>query len=129
MAYILNFEHRGSYLYITVTGENTPDNIIHYLSEVRDLCEQYKVLDVLIVENLGGPSLDTFSIFDIILKVSEQTTKSVRNIAYVDINPEHNPDEMVFAENVAVNRGINVRIFSSIQAAEQWLEKKENPGD
>jgi hypothetical protein len=129
MSYILNFEHRGSYLYITVTGENTPDNVMHYLSEVRDLCEQYKVLDVLIVENLGGPSLDTFSIFDIILKVSEQTSQLVRNIAYVDINPEHNPGKMVFAENVAVNRGINVRIFSSIQAAEQWLEKKVNPGD
>lgn len=129
MSYIFNFEHRGSYLYITVTGENTPDNVIHYLSEVRDLCEQYEVLDVLIVENLGGPSLDTFSIFDIILKVSEQTTKLVSNIAYVDINPEHNPGEMVFAENVAVNRGINVRIFSSIQVAEQWLEKKENPGN
>jgi hypothetical protein len=129
MSYILNFERRSSYLYITVTGENSYDNVLQYLSEVRDLCEQYKCTDVLIVENLGGPSLDTFSIFDIISKVSEQTIRVVKNIAYVDINPAHNVDEMAFAENVAVNRGVNVQIFSDIYRAEQWLEKQGNPGD
>ena len=128
MSYILNFEHRSSYLYISVTGENSSENIIHYLAEVRDLCEQYKCTDVLIVENLGGPSLDQFSIFDIISKVSEQTIKVVKNIAYVDINPAHNKDEMAFAENVAVNRGVNVQIFTTIHAAERWLEKQGEPG-
>jgi hypothetical protein len=117
------FEHRSSYLYISVTGENSSENSIHYLAEVRDLCEQYKCTDVLIVENLGGPSLDQFSIFDIISKVSEQTIKVVRNIAYVDINPAHNKVDMAFAEKVAVNRGVNVQIFTTVHAAERWLEK------
>ena len=40
MSYILNFEHRSSHLYIIVTGENSSENIIHYLAEERDLCEQ-----------------------------------------------------------------------------------------
>jgi hypothetical protein len=128
MSYLLNFEHRGSYIYITVTGENSSENIIHYLAEVRELCEQYKYTDVLIVENLGGPGMDKFSIFDIISKVSEQTIKVIKNIAYVDINPAHNRDEMVFAETVAVNRGVNVQIFKTIHAAERWVEKQGKPG-
>jgi hypothetical protein len=29
MSYIINFEHRSGYLYISVTGENSSENIIH----------------------------------------------------------------------------------------------------
>jgi hypothetical protein len=46
----------------------------------------------------------------------------------VDINPAHNKNEMAFAENVAVNRGVNVQIFTTIHAAERWLEKQGKPG-
>ena len=31
MSYMLNFEHRNSYLYITVTGENSSENVLRYL--------------------------------------------------------------------------------------------------
>jgi hypothetical protein len=43
-------------------------------------------------------------------------------LAYVDINPEHDPKAMEFAENVAVNRGIPVRIFATVLEAQVWLE-------
>jgi hypothetical protein len=46
-------------------------------------------------------------------------------MAYVDINPEHDLGEMKFSENVAVNRGISVRVFATVQEAEAWLEKPE----
>jgi hypothetical protein len=128
MSYVLNVELRSSYLYFTVTGENTYDNVVRYLSEVRDKCLQYKCPYVLIVENLAGPGLSTFSIYDLISKIHEQTTRLVRKIAYVDINPEHNADAMKFAENVAVNLGVFVRVFLTIPAAEQWMIKQENPG-
>ena len=38
MAYTLDAKKRGSYLYITVTGENSPDTVMAYLSEIHDLC-------------------------------------------------------------------------------------------
>jgi hypothetical protein len=128
MSYILNVELRNSYLYITVTGENTYDNVVSYLSEVRDKCIEYKCTNVLIVENLSGPGLNTFSIYDLISKTQEQTRRMVHKIAYVDINPEHNADAMKFAENVAVNLGVFVRVFLTIPAAEQWMIEQENPG-
>jgi hypothetical protein len=46
-------------------------------------------------------------------------------MAFVDINPAHDLGEMKFAENVAVNRGISVRVFPTIQEAEAWLERPD----
>jgi hypothetical protein len=51
--------------------------------------------------------------------------RAVSKIAYVDINPEHNANDMEFAEDVAVNRGVFVRVFSTIHEAEQWLMRGE----
>jgi hypothetical protein len=125
MSYTLNVEPKSSYLYITVTGENSYDNIVRYLSEVRDMCRKYECSNVLVVENLAGPSLDLLSIYDLVSKTSEQTVRAVSKIAYVDINPEHNANDMEFAEDVAVNRGVFVRVFSTIHEAEQWLMRGE----
>lgn len=70
------------------------------------------------MENLAGPSFNTLSIYDLVSKIHETTLGMVRKIAYVDINPEHNPDAMKFAENFAVKLGVYIRVFSTIQAAE-----------
>ena len=121
MPYVLNVESKSSYLYITVIGENSYDNVAHYLSEVRDMCAKYECPNVLIAENLVGPSLNIGRIYDLVSTASTQTSPVVRKIAYVDINPEHIADAMKFAENVAVNRGVFVRVFSTIHAAEEWL--------
>jgi hypothetical protein len=40
-------------------------------------------------------------------------------IAYVDVNAEG--DLMKFAETVAVNRSLPVRVFSTVGEAERWL--------
>jgi hypothetical protein len=129
MAYTLDAEKRGSYLYITVTGENSPDTVMAYLSEIRDLCIKYSCPNVLVVENLAGPSLSTFNVFDIISKVSESTSQVVRQVGYVDLNPNHDADRLKFAENLAVNRGVFVNIFQTIQEAEKWFERQADPGD
>jgi hypothetical protein len=36
--------------------------------------------------------------------------------AYIDVNPEHDMGTMPFAETVAVNRAVNVRLFSQIRS-------------
>lgn len=42
-------------------------------------------------------------------------------IAYVDINPDHNHTSLRFAETVAFNRLIQMKFFTDIERAEQWL--------
>lgn len=41
-------------------------------------------------------------------------------VAYVDVHAK-NHDNMKFAETVAVNRGVPVRVFGSVRDAEEWL--------
>ena len=121
MSYVLSVENKGAYLHITVTGDNTPENVANYLSEVRDKCVEHQCSSVLIEENLKGPSLDLGIVYTIVTEAANRVWPVVQRIAYVDVNLEHHLESMRFAETVAVNRGVNVRLFSRIVDAEQWL--------
>jgi hypothetical protein len=39
----------------------------------------------------------------------------------VDVNNEHSQSDMHFAETVAVNLGVNIKIFPTVSEAEEWL--------
>ena len=69
---------------------------------------------------LTGPSLDAGSIFRVISQSSPEGTK-LRRIAYVEASIA-DPSKAQFAESVAVNRGVNVRLFPDVAAAARWLE-------
>jgi hypothetical protein len=45
----------------------------------------------------------------------------LKRIAYVEGGSEHDPQEARFAETVARNRGVNVRLFWAVEDAEIWL--------
>jgi hypothetical protein len=122
MSYALSVENKGAYLHITVTGDNTPENVANYLSEVRDKCVEHQCANVLIEENLRGPGLGTGIIYNIVTEASNQVWPVVLRIAYLDVNPDHNMGSMQFAETVAVNRAVNMRLFSSFLDAQKWLE-------
>jgi hypothetical protein len=125
MSYTMQVEPRSTYLYITVTGENSFETVSQYLTEIHDWCLKHNCPNVLLVENLSGPGLRTSSIYELVSGKSTQAARVVGRIAYVDINPAHDLGEMKFAENVAVNRGISVRVFATVQEAEAWLEEPD----
>lgn len=121
MAASLNIEKKEHFLHARVTGENTAENVFGYLVRIPDACERYGCPDVLIEENLAGPSLDIKSIFQIVSLASDHTELSVRRIAYVDTNEEHDPVKMEFAGNVATGLGLKTRIFRTVEEARRWL--------
>ena len=122
MSYNLSVEKKSTYLHITVRGTNNRDNVVKYLSEVQEHCLKNNSPNVLIEENLEGPGLSTFTMYDIITEASKRLHPDIFHIAYVDVNPEHNMTDLQFAENVAVNRSVNVKIFPSVAEAEHWLK-------
>lgn len=130
MAYILGVKTSGDHLHFTVTGENTAENVSGYFSEVLQICHQRRCSRVLIEENLQGPSLNTYTIFNIITEAIQHNPPEPRLFAYVDTNPMHNMDAMHFAETVAVKRGVLVKLFSNVPEAERWLadQKKGSSG-
>ena len=123
MNFKITILEKNGYLHFRVWGKNTPENVMAYLAEVYKECLRLNCPFVLIEENLQGPSVSMAAIMDIISKSSKQTWPVVQRIAYVDVNPDHSSSLMKFAETAAVNRAVNVRVFSSVDVAERWISE------
>jgi len=122
----IRIEEKPGYLHVRVTGENTAENASAYLRAVREACRERKFAAVLIEEHLEGPGLGEADIFTVVSRAAPETVPLIRRIAYVDTNPAHDAKRMAFAENVAVNRGVNVRVFPALDEAEAWIAAAGN---
>ena len=112
-----------NYLHATVVGPRTPENARRFLKEVYDACVARGCTAVLLEMGFTGPSLDTLSIFRIISQSTQEATKLLR-IAYVQASVT-DPAKPRFAETVAVNRGVNVRLFPDVASAAHWLDSSD----
>ncbi|MGH6624624.1 MAG: hypothetical protein ACREBN_11655 [Burkholderiaceae bacterium] len=119
MSYTLTFARKPRYLHATVVGQNGKEAVAGYLEEIRIECVASGVARVLIEERLVGPRLGPADVFDIAAAGSSRTSGVFQAIAYVDVNADG--AMMKFAETVAVNRGVPIRLFSTVADAEQWL--------
>jgi len=120
MPYHLALEEHPRYLRATVTGSNNPRNALRFLKESYEACIERGQNALLLEMNFSGPAFDFGGIFSV---VSERSAdgKKLRKIAYVDTSPR-DPKTMKFAETVAINRGVNVRLFQDLAAAQRWME-------
>jgi hypothetical protein len=119
-AYHINFEDRDGYFYAFVFGdEDSLDISQEYWPRVINECFR-REYDCLLVEEDFPNQLSPTELFILILAITELLTKPLK-IAFVDRKSEHN-DLNMFAETVAVNRGVFGRIFANVTDAEVWLK-------
>jgi hypothetical protein len=123
MEYKLTIEQKPAYLHAIVSGRNSRENVASYLEEILRECAARKCTRVLIEERLEGPRLGTLDVFEIASEGSLRTFGILKSIAYVDVNAEGGL--MHFAETVAVNRSVPVRVFPTVAEGEKWLVEKE----
>jgi len=126
MSYQLILDHKPTHLHAIVTGYNSRENVTRYLEEVRGECVARGYSRVLVEERLKGPHLGMLNIYEIAANQSNRSFGTLQMIAYVDVNADR--EAMKFAETVAVNRGIPVRVFWSIADAEKWIMHREGGG-
>ena len=119
MSYQLTLHQEPQYLHAVVTGTNSEEAVRGYLADLLRECIARKCSRVLIEERLQGPRLPTLPVFLIASEEAEPARGHLSAIAYVDINAKG--DLMRFAEDVAVNRGLPVAVFSSVDEARAWL--------
>jgi hypothetical protein len=125
VSYQIEFEDQGTYLHARVRGQNTPEVTKAYLRDLNARCAEMGRSGLLIEEDLRGPSLSTLEVYQIASDVEGERRPVARTIAFVDINPQHSWSNLKFAENVAVNRGVNFRVFERVEEAERWLVRGE----
>jgi hypothetical protein len=124
MAYDMEVVHEDDYLHIRVTGDNTPEDVIGYLDQIRQACVDHGCPKVLIEENLTGPPFGTVDVYDVVDTASRGVAPAIQHIAFVDTNPAHDFAQMKFAETVAVNRGVNIKVFRDIASAKAWIRSR-----
>jgi len=107
-----------TYLHATVYGAHTPENALRFLRDVHEACVANRKDSVLLDMRFDGPTMGTSSIFSVVQERSSMG-RELRRIAYVDA--ARDPEKTKFAETVARNRGVNVRLFGSVEEAKQWL--------
>ena len=127
MPYEFRVTSKKGYLHAVVVGENTLETVQRYLQQVVESCASTKCPNILVEENLEGAGLDLGDIFGVASEGSRSVWPVVQRIAYVDVNRRHDLRNMKFAETVAVNRSVNVRVFADVPAAENWLQQQLNP--
>jgi hypothetical protein len=120
-SYTLSFAQKPGYVHAVAIGRNSVENMHAYLEEVVRECAAQRGRRVLIEEKLDGPRLGMVDVFDLASAVSERARGSFDAIAYVDVNAE-NDLNVKFGENVAVNRGLRVRVFRTVEDAAEWLK-------
>jgi len=123
MSYQITLTINPSYIHAIIVGENSRENVMNYMREIREKCESSGIFRILIEEHLEGPRLGTIDVFQIVREGSEKNRGLIREIAYVDMNASG--DLMKFAETVARNRGLRMKAFNNIQDAENWLQGSE----
>jgi hypothetical protein len=119
MSYKLTMDQKPTYLHAVVTGRNSKENVMRYIEDIFRECTTRNCFRVLIEERLEGPRLQLLDVFDMVSKGSNRFRGRLQAMAYVDVNAEG--QLMKFAEDVAVNRGFLVTVFSTVADAEKWL--------
>jgi hypothetical protein len=119
MSYALQIRERPGYLHFVVTGINSRETVERYLADVGRECAARGCKHILIEERLDGPRLDTTDVYMIASGQAAAAARTLAAIAYVDVNAEGRL--MQFAEDVAVNRAVPVKVFATVAEAERWL--------
>jgi hypothetical protein len=115
-------EYHQHFIVCRVSGDNTAENVIRYLNEVHDAMEHHRCTKVMVVENLAGRGLGLLQMYTIIRTAKKTILSRPHAIAYIDENPAHELRSMKFAETAALNRFINMRVFTNERQATAWLE-------
>lgn len=122
MNYELTILQKPGYLHGIVTGQNSREAVAGYLRQGLQECIARNCTHALIEAHLKGPRLALWDIFGIALQHSRHDFGRFDSIAYVD--PDAPSELLIFVQNVTRNRGLPLRVFTTVEAAEQWLQAR-----
>jgi hypothetical protein len=124
MPFRFSMQVKGDHLRFEVGGERVPGETVPEMLKVWALvaeeCRARGVTRVLGVNRLTGPT-SQMDVFEISRQLPAVLGSAVRRIAFVILGGEEALKVSFFAENVAVNRGLNGRVFADEGSALAWL--------
>ena len=115
----IRFEQRSGYLYVFVSGPRDDLGVsTRFWERVHAQAVDSENSRLLVEEDFPN-QLSTLELFEIAKRTTEMFGYRFK-IAHVDQNAS-DMELNRFAETVAANRGLHMRVFSTVGAAEEWL--------
>ena len=120
MSYELSFRHDPNYLYVKAKGIRTAENLIAMSKDILAVRDKHGYNKALIdVRQMSG-GLGIVDVYKLGTKDFQEFRRPGQlKVSIVD--SEDNRERFQFMENVAVNMGLNLRIFSDADEAMTWL--------
>ena len=119
--YKLEIEPRGDYLYAYYEAEKDSVELSNELwGKISSQMTSSNLSKLLVVENIKinpGSVLEVYNIVNAVIKLDFRG----KTIAFVDLIEEHYSSNK-FGETLAVNLGVNGKLFKTIEEAEEWLK-------
>jgi sugar/nucleoside kinase (ribokinase family) len=120
--YQLTFEDRGSYLFAHIAGDDSFAASLSYWNEIAGKVSQLGRRKLLIHEELRG-EVNENEMRELLMDLTHSGLKDVR-IAFFDEDRSHMPINAV-GQTLSASMGGHTRIFDSLEAARQWIEKDD----
>ncbi len=115
--YRIQLENREDYLYAFVSGEYLSASISkQYWDDIAEECIRLDKTKIMIVKDFAH-SVSVTEMYEMGVNLSKFF--ETKFIAFID--RRGNPDINYFGQMVAENRGVNMKVFDSEEAAEKWL--------
>lgn len=125
MSYGVQVDPKGSYLHVTVTGQNGRETVIGYFEEIRTACRTRDCYRVLVEERLEGPRFSLADLGQLMAEVAASAGATFEALAYVDVNAESDAVQRLAGQ--VTQPGSSVGVFATVPDAERWIRNKERP--
>jgi isopropylmalate/homocitrate/citramalate synthase len=129
MSYALNITKEADHLHIEATGTRTPETLMAVAKDCVDACKNHGYTRFFLdVQGMRG-QLSTIDTYQFATKPLLALGRGLGlKAAIIDVGD--NIERLRFFENVAVNIGMDLRVFSNASRALQWLlGPKESEGE
>ena len=123
MSYELKVEERGEVLWVAATGTRSLETVLAMSKDIMKACAERGFSKVATdVRQLSG-KLSAVDSFEVVARHfrAMQNRRVVTQAAIVDLKEFEARHQ--FFENLAINRGFNIRIFSQPEQALAWLAR------
>ena len=128
MTYQLEIVEKNGYVIAVLAGVRTPETLVAAASETTTFCRDRGHTRLLINLRRMSGGLDTMQTFEV-AGHGIPNQKHVRDLVRSAIlDHTENIDRIRFFETVAINRGLNVKVFDDKERAIEWLLVEEEGG-
>lgn len=119
MSYTIEIDEKENLIYLTLKGLISLKAGIASRKELAQFVKKTGIKKVIVDQSEGRVDVTISELFEFHSSHNEVLPNQIK-IAII-VSKEEIADNMKFAENVAINRGIDIKVFTSVNEGIKWL--------